>query len=244
MELKDLPTDVMLLLMEKIPLHTCNVLNKILKINIDDMTIYENFVSNNKMFQDSIKLHFLTATEFYKITKNSGFNIKTIMYVIHMIGNDLINNTNKYNLNLNYSIKYDNDIIDNSLLCIKVLLTMIHGYVIGEFKINNPYYYLHTTISNMIFNYTTYIIQNKFGIHSIAHNITSFKLMMLQSKWYLTNKNLYNILILYLIRTKIIQNEIVKLQISQYLETIDMLVNEYNTNKIDCDALTLLFYFK
>lgn len=199
-----LPDDMIAYIMAVLPYNSCKNVNHALDIKLSRKETFKRFVSENKAFTDALCNLSSSVDEFYQKMKYSTFDTDTMCDLIFYIGNDTIDNENKYTFDFKYSIKTSDVLIMNSMFCTKVLLNMIHKHTTGDFVINNPYYYLHTAVSNVLFNYLIYSLQIMKNISNLSNDVVKFRIMMLHSEWYRGSINIYNMLLVYLIRREIL----------------------------------------
>lgn len=202
--MQNLPDDMVTYIMAALPYNSCQNMNDALSIQLSSKEIFKMFVSENKGFTTVLRNLGVNIDEFYEKMTYSTFDAHTICDLIFYIGNNKIDNENKYTFDFKYSIQTSNELIMNSIFCTKVLLNMIHKYITGAFIINNPYYYLHTSISNVLFNYLIYSLQIMKNISNLSNDVVKFRIMVLHSEWYMSTINMYHMLMAYLIRREII----------------------------------------
>lgn len=203
----DLHHDIMSLIMKnKMNYEECVMVNKVLGMNLSRFDMFIMIV-DNKLCSDTICFHKMSFNDFYDIIEYSAFEFNNIIKVIYDIAYNKINNINKYDINLQYILQFDKSTRDSSIMCMKILLTMIDFYVTGEFMINNPYYYLQTYISNILMNYIVDDVQQSYYISKNENIISKFRLILFQSKWYKTNIDIYQLFKTYIHHSLLLQNE-------------------------------------
>lgn len=203
----NLNNDILLLMMKKqMNFKECEMVNEVFKLNMSKYDIFTTVIDNKKC-RDAIELHKITCQNFYDTIVHSAFEFNTIVKLIYNVSNNTINNNNKYDFNVRFLPHFDEKTRESSIMCVKVILSIIDTYVTGEFQINNPYYYLHTSISNIIMNYLICDIQNLYQLDNFTKVTFKFRLMVFQSKWYKTSINIYKLFKMYIKQLSILQIE-------------------------------------
>lgn len=203
--MRNLLNDIVAYIMAMLPYNSCKNMNEALSVQLSNREIFTNFVSENKTFIAVLRNLGVNIDEFYEKMTCSTFDTDTICDLIFYIGNNQIDNINKYTFNFKYSIQISDELIMNSIFCTKVLLNMNHMHISGAFIINNPYYYLHTSVSNVLFDYLIYSIQIMKNISNLSNDVVKFRIIVLSSEWYMSSINMYNMLMAYLVRREIIK---------------------------------------
>lgn len=222
----NLHNDILSLIMkDKMNFEDCEMINEVFALNMSKFDLFI-IVVDNKLCNMVIDLHKINYRNFYDIIEHSAFEFNDVVKLVYNIANNTINNTNKYEINLRYHLQFDERTRDASIMCMKIMLTMIDFYVSGEFQINNPYYYLNTYISNILTNYIISCDVRTFYKIDDFHKkgILKFRLMLIQSKWYKTSIDIYKLFKAYFQHICILQitNDIEQIQFDiDYEDIID-----------------------
>lgn len=238
MSIFDLNKDVFSLIMKQhLSFEECELINDLFGLKLTNLDIFTN-ITDNIMCQNALAIHKINNKEFFDIIIYSAFEYKNIIKLIHHISNNMINNNNKYGFNIYFLLQFDDKTRYSSIMCVKIILTMINVYITGDFQINNPYNYLHTSISNILMNYLVNNIQTLYHIDNFAYNSLKFRVMVLENNWYKTTLNIYELFIIYLKYYNILQD----IYDIDYHDIKFQVSDDVNQDTLEClDKFEMLF---
>lgn len=222
-----IPEDLITNITKHLSYNKGKYLNDILRLKYTKKEIFESSIGNFQKTQKVLKNLCIEVCELYNIIENSSFDVKDMYNIINKIENNLITNRNKYEVNFTYKYRKESDDIEvqNTIKCVKILLNMIAIYTTGDFMINNPYIYLHTSICNMITDYAIMHIRKQYiSIDSV--DIMLYKMLIFQIPWYYTNMDIYEVLKVYIDKSSKEKPRSVLISKDEYLLMIQYL-SEY-----------------
>lgn len=190
-----IPEDLIINITKHLSYNKGKYLNDILRLKYTRREIFESSIANFEKTKCVLNNLCIETKDLYDIIENSSFDINDVYHFINKIENNLITNRNKYETYFTYKHKKevnDNE-IQNTIICVKIILNIITIYTRGDFMINNPYIYLHTSICNMITDYTIIHIRKEYT-HIDVSDIMQYKMLIFQLPWYSTNVDIYEIL--------------------------------------------------
>jgi len=206
--------------------------------------IFSNII-NNELCYRALRYHDINILNFYEIIQQSAFNIDDVSRLISNIGNNTITQQNKYEFSLNYLMNFDEKSRECSMKCIKIILTMTDVYIRGTYRSDNPYYYLHMLISNIMMSYLIHDIQSTYNIDNFVNISLKFRLIILQNRWYRTSLNIYELLKIYLQHLNILQleNNVYEIDINNQSEVDNFMKSIVDYDRINEETIVCLTEF-
>jgi len=190
-----IPEDLFKNITKYLSYNKAKYINDLLRWKYSKQEIFENSISDFQNTKNVLKYMCIEIKDLYDIIENSSFDVYDVYHMINKIENNLITNKNKYETNFTYKYKKEanENEIQNTITCVKIVLNMIAIYTRSEFTINNPYIYLHTSICNMITDYTIMNMRKEYK-HIDCSDIMKYKMLIFQMPWYYTDMNIYDVL--------------------------------------------------
>jgi hypothetical protein len=221
-----LPNDLIENIGSKLTFMEYTTLVRALNMNISDELIFTHcslFSTENNLKQTLI-LYGILPTDLYKTIINSSYDVTSVIELFDNIVFDKIcNKKQNYNIVIDYQ-KTSPSHVENTITLTKIFLITIEDHIRKRFIINNPYSSVNVMIINTLINYFQVIVCSSGYqlIQNIDKSTFKFNLLLFDSSWYLSNLNIYNLYLLYLLETSTI--------LSDYTNDVYLICNKCRMN--------------
>ena len=206
----DIPSDILSIIGTNLSYKEFTLLRDAANLKISNKSILTNcsLLSKENNLTNTLNLYGISHKDFWKTLFNSAYNTCDLTELLDDIVNNSIDNKRKdYNILFDY-FKTNSSHIENTITVTQIILITIEDRVRKRFIINNPYSYINIMIINSLINYFQIVVCSSDYdlIRDMNKSTFKFNLILFDSSWYLSNLNIFNLFLLYLLETDTISS--------------------------------------